>query len=352
MGMKVGVLQFFSWSRRVPLTAVYARAFSRIQTMDQAGYDCVWLAEHHFNTYSVCPSINVMAAHVASITRNLRVGLAVSLAAFYNPLRLAEEVAMLDVLSGGRVNWGAGRGFDRAEFEAFGVPVEESSDRFRECVEIVLAAWRSERLAYEGRFWRYDGIEVLPKPLQAPHPPVWLAATSLDSIRRAAEKGYDILQDPHATHTDIGRKRAHYYEVLRAHGFPTEGRVIPTARLLAVGATDQEADEVARAGASWTVASYANPTKRAGPPPCALGARDRSGGALHERGRDPRHPRAGARHGARAARDDRPRLPHVRAAEPPQLHALHRASAAQARLGCVIPGAQRCRGMRSATPPS
>ena len=111
--MKVGVLQFFSWSRRVPLTAVYERAFSRIAIMDQTGYDCVWLAEHHFNTYSVCPSINVMATHVAARTRNLRIGMAVSLAAFYNPLRLAEEVALIDVLSGGRVNWGAGRGFDR-----------------------------------------------------------------------------------------------------------------------------------------------------------------------------------------------------------------------------------------------
>lgn len=174
---------------------------------------------------------------------------------------------MIDVLSGGRVNWGAGRGFDRTEFEAFGVPVEESSDRFRECVEIVLAAWGHERVSYQGRFWRYDGIEVLPKPLQRPHPPVWLAATSLDSIARAAEKGYDILQDPHATHVDIGKKRAHYYDTLRAHGFPTEGRVIPTARLLAVAATDAEADQVARAGAAWTVSSYANPTKRAGPPP-------------------------------------------------------------------------------------
>ena len=76
---------------------------------------------------------------------------------------------------------------------------------------------------------------MLPKPLQSPHPPVWLAATSPDSIRRAAEGGYDILQDPHATHADIGKKRELYYQVLREHGFPTEGRVIPTARLLAVG---------------------------------------------------------------------------------------------------------------------
>ena len=265
--MKVGVLQFFSWSRRIPLADVYERALSRIEIMDQTGYDCVWLAEHHFNTYSVCPSINVMATHVATRTKQLRIGMAVSLAAFYHPLRLAEEIAMIDVLSGGRVNWGAGRGFDRAEFQAFGVPVEESSDRFRECVEIVLAAWRQERVSYHGRFWSYEDIEVLPKPQQSPHPPVWLAATSPDSIRRAAEKGYDILQDPHATHADIGRKRQQYFEALRQHGFPVDGRVIPTARLLAVGASDREADDVARAGARWTVASYANPTRRAGPPP-------------------------------------------------------------------------------------
>jgi alkanesulfonate monooxygenase SsuD/methylene tetrahydromethanopterin reductase-like flavin-dependent oxidoreductase (luciferase family) len=264
--MKVGVLQFFSWSRRIPLTEVYARALARIEIMDRTGYDCVWLAEHHFNTYSVCPSINVMATHVAARTLNLRIGMAVSLAAFYHPLRLAEEVAMVDVLSGGRVNWGAGRGFDRTEFRTFGVPVEESSDRFRESVEIVLAAWRNETLTYEGKFWRFDGIEVLPKPLQTPHPPVWLAATSPDSIRRAAEGGYDILQDPHSSSTLLASKRELYYDALRAHGFPTEGRVIPTARLLAVAPTDREAAEIAHAGASWTVASYANSSKRATPP--------------------------------------------------------------------------------------
>src|SRR5262245_65686387 len=132
--------------------------------MDRTGYDCVWLAEHHFNTYSVCPSINVMGSHVAARTRNLRIGMAVSLAAFYNPLRLAEEVALIDVLSGGRVNWGAGRGFDRTEFEAFAGPVEESSDRLRECVEIVMDAWRQERVSFRGRFMFSEGVMVLAKP--------------------------------------------------------------------------------------------------------------------------------------------------------------------------------------------
>jgi alkanesulfonate monooxygenase SsuD/methylene tetrahydromethanopterin reductase-like flavin-dependent oxidoreductase (luciferase family) len=258
--MKVGVLQFFSWpGRRVPLETVYERALERIEVMDRTGYDAVWLAEHHFSTYSVCPSVHLMAMHVASRTRNLRIGTAVSLAPFYHPLRLAEEVALLDVLSGGRVNWGAGRGFDPKEFSAFGVPIEESRARFQEAVAVVLEAWRSERLNFRGRFWSFDDVEVLPKPMQRPHPPVWMAATSPDAIRWAAERGHTILMDPHATAAEIASKRSLYTEQLRAHGHPAEGREIPVARLLAVGETEREAEEIARQGAQWTVGSYVNP---------------------------------------------------------------------------------------------
>ena len=146
--MKVGVLQFFSWpERRVDLAAVYARALQRIAIMDQSGYDAVWLAEHHFSSFSVCPSVHMMGVLAAARTTRLRIGTGVSLAPFYHPLRLAEEVALLDVLSGGRVNWGAGRGFARVEFENFGVPAEESTSRFHEAVEIVLRAWTEERLS-------------------------------------------------------------------------------------------------------------------------------------------------------------------------------------------------------------
>jgi len=130
--MNVGVLQFFAWpDRRVPIGTVYERVLERIEIMDRAGYAAVWLAEHHFQSFSVCPSIHMMATAVAARTRRIRIGTAVSLAAFYHPLRLAEEVALLDVLSGGRVNWGAGRGFHRREFEIFGVAPEESAARFR-----------------------------------------------------------------------------------------------------------------------------------------------------------------------------------------------------------------------------
>src|SRR6185437_11257226 len=211
--MKVGILQFFGWrDRSVPLNSVYETALERFSIMDQTGYDAVWLAEHHFSSFSICPSVHMMGTLAAARTKRLRIGTAVSLAPFYHPLRLAEEVAFLDVLSGGRVNWGAGRGFARVEFTAFGVPPEESNSRFHEAVDIVLRAWTDERLTFTGQHFRFEDVEVLPKPAQQPHPPVWLAAGSEGAIEWAAGRGFSILMDPHSSAAEIGRKRRLYSE--------------------------------------------------------------------------------------------------------------------------------------------
>ncbi len=255
--MKFAVLQFFSWpGKRVPLETVYQRAFERVDVMERTGYDAVWLAEHHFSTYSVCPSIHMMGTHIAARTERLRIGTAVSLAPFYHPLRLAEEIALLDVLSGGRVNWGVGRGFDPTEFRTFGVDFSESYPRFRECVEIVQQAWKNERLTFQGEFHQYEDIEVLPKPLQRPHPPVYLAATSTGAVEWCAQHGYTILMDPHAQHRDIAIKRAFYQSELEKAGYSMEGRVIPMARNIAVADTDAEALEIAKRGAQFMFGSY------------------------------------------------------------------------------------------------
>ncbi|MCW5747616.1 MAG: LLM class flavin-dependent oxidoreductase, partial [Alphaproteobacteria bacterium] len=244
--MKIGVLQFFSWpGRRVALETVYKRALERIEIMDRTGFDAVWLAEHHFSTFSVCPSVHMLGTLAAARTERLRIGTAVSLAALYHPLRLAEEVALLDVLSGGRVNWGAGRGFAISEFNAFGVPPEESAERFREAVDIVLRVWTQEKAGFEGKHFRFDPVELLPKPLQQPHPPVWMAATSDPAIEWAASRGFSILMDPHSSTTDLGRKRRFYADHMARSGFTAEGRDIPMARLLALADTREKAAEIA-----------------------------------------------------------------------------------------------------------
>jgi alkanesulfonate monooxygenase SsuD/methylene tetrahydromethanopterin reductase-like flavin-dependent oxidoreductase (luciferase family) len=254
--MKFAVLQFFSWpERRVDLATIYARALERIEIMDRNAYDAVWLAEHHFSSFSVCPSVHMVGMLAAARTRRLRIGTGVSLAPFYHPLRLAEEVALLDLLSGGRVDWGAGRGFARVEFEAFGIPSDESTTRFRETVEIVLKAWTNERLTFAGEHFRFDDIEVLPKPVQRPHPPVWMAASSEGAIEWAAGRGFSILMDPHSSAVEIGRKRRFYGERLTAAGFSQAGRDIPVARLIALATSTGEA-AAARRGAQWIVNSY------------------------------------------------------------------------------------------------
>ncbi|MBT6973963.1 MAG: LLM class flavin-dependent oxidoreductase [Rhodospirillaceae bacterium] len=254
--MKFGVLQFFSWpGRRVPLATVYERAFQRMEIMDKTGYDAVWLAEHHFSTYSVCPSVHLMGTHIAARTENLRIGTAVSLDSFYHPLRLAEEVALLDNISGGRVNWGAGRGFDATEHKIFGVEPKESYPRFREAVDIVLKAWGDDKLNHQGEFWQFEDVEVLPKPLQDPIP-VWLAATSLEALEWTAQRGHSIMMDPHATHPEIAKKRTFYKEALEGAGYSMAGRDIPMARTLAMGATQKEAEDVGRAGAEFMFGSY------------------------------------------------------------------------------------------------
>ena len=258
--MKFGILQFFSWpERRTEIATVYQRGLERIEIMDQNGYDAVWLTEHHFNDYSVCPSIPVIGTYAAARTKHIRIGTGVCLAGFYHPLRLAEEIALLDILSGGRVNWGAGRGFDLKEFQAFGVPVEESHARFRETVDIVLKAWTNDRLTYAGKYFSFDNVEVLPKPLQQPHPPVWTAASSPSAIEWAASVGYSILMDPHATHAELGHKWELYRDTLTRHGHTIEGRQTPMARLLAIASTQEKATEVARQGAQWLVDSYVPP---------------------------------------------------------------------------------------------
>lgn len=258
--MKFGVLQFFSWpNRRMALPTVYERALQRIEIMDRSGYDAIWITEHHFNDYSVCPSIPVMGSYVAARTKNLHIATGVTLAAFYHPLRLAEEVALLDILSGGRVYWGAGRGFDPKEFKTFGMTPDESYPRFQEAVDIVMSAWRSQRLTYHGKYFSFENIEVLPKPLQQPHPPMWVAAYSPPAIEWAAQQGYSIMLDPHSPTSVIGEKMQTWRERLVHHGHSAEGRVLPTVRLVAIADTDSKAEAVASEGAKWLLRSYVNP---------------------------------------------------------------------------------------------
>ena len=153
------------------------------------------------------------------------------------------------------------------------MPPEESADRFREAVEIVLKAWTEERFTYKGQHFAFDGIELLPKPLQRPHPPVWMAATSEPAIDWAASRGFSILMDPHSSTNSSVPSAGATARSLPKSGFEDSGRDIPMARLLALASTKADAEAIARRGAQWLVDSYAGsaacrvrrPCTRSGP---------------------------------------------------------------------------------------
>jgi alkanesulfonate monooxygenase SsuD/methylene tetrahydromethanopterin reductase-like flavin-dependent oxidoreductase (luciferase family) len=186
---------------------------------------------------------------VAMATTTLRVGTAVSVLPWHNPVLLAEQAATLDVLSGGRVDLGIGKGYRHAEFRGFAISPVEAQARFDESVEVMTRAWTStERFSHHGQFWDFDEIVVEPASVQTPHPPLWLAAASEASIRRAAQCGYNLLLDQFAPPTQIKERIARY----RASGGTGE---IAVGRQAYVASSEAEADD-----ALARLASYAKRT--------------------------------------------------------------------------------------------
>jgi natural product biosynthesis luciferase-like monooxygenase protein len=197
----------------------YHTMLEQVDRAEALGFESVWLTEHHFTDYGgLVPSPAVFAAAIAQRTRRLRIGMAVSLLPFHRPVRIAEDMAMVDLLSDGRLEWGVGRAYLDWEYRNLGVPVDESRERFAETLDIVLKAWTQDPFSYEGRFFQYRDLSVIPKPVQKPHPPVWFAATaSEESFVLAGSRGYNLMTIPH-THAvaDIRRKIGLYRDALTA----------------------------------------------------------------------------------------------------------------------------------------
>jgi|WetSurMetagenome_2_1015567.scaffolds.fasta_scaffold69819_2 alkanesulfonate monooxygenase SsuD/methylene tetrahydromethanopterin reductase-like flavin-dependent oxidoreductase (luciferase family) len=170
----------------------YADHLDAWEEMDRLGYDGVAFNEHHATPYGLMNSPNLLAASAAQRTRRMKLLMYGNLLPLHDPLRLAEEIAMLDCLSNGRIICGVARGAAR-EYRIFGIPMEESRARFDECCEIMIGAWTQEVFSYKGRFNSYDEVSLWPRPVQQPHPPIWIPVTgSQESIEWAAERNFAI----------------------------------------------------------------------------------------------------------------------------------------------------------------
>jgi alkanesulfonate monooxygenase SsuD/methylene tetrahydromethanopterin reductase-like flavin-dependent oxidoreductase (luciferase family) len=163
------------------------------------GYHGTFLVEHHFSGWNQVSATLTLLTWLAARTTTLRLGTAVLVLPWHNPVLLAEQAATLDLLSKGRLDFGVGKGYRYNEFNGFAIPREEADARFEEALAIIVKAWTStQRFSHHGRFWTFNDVVVEPPTGQKPHPPIWMAAGSPSSIRRVAERGYNLILDQFA----------------------------------------------------------------------------------------------------------------------------------------------------------
>src|SRR5438067_241088 len=192
--MRFGTFYFFQAVPWLSHDEAVHRELEQMEWTEELGFDQSWLTEHHFIDYGLAVDPGTLAAVAASRTRRVRIGLAAAILPFHHPLRLAEQTALVDIVSRGRLEVGFGRGNRPAEFRGYNVPQQENRDRFEEAVEIITQAWtQTEPFSYEGRFFTVRDTRVIPKPVQKPHPPVYQVCGSTECIEGTAARGWPML---------------------------------------------------------------------------------------------------------------------------------------------------------------
>src|SRR5262245_27051628 len=183
------------------------------------GYESTFVVEHHFTGLGqVSASLNLLT-WVAARTKTLRLGTAVIVLPWHNPVLLAEQAATIDLMSNGRLEFGVGKGYRHNEFASFCIPMEEADERFEEGLAVVLKSWTSnERFSHHGKYWHFEDIIVEPPTRQKPHPPIWMAAGSPASIKKVAERGFKLLLDQFASTSTIVERFNLYRSEVEKHG--------------------------------------------------------------------------------------------------------------------------------------
>ena len=176
-----------------PSEEIYARAIDIAQAAETLGFRNIWLAEHHFSTYGYLARPAQLATFIAAKTTRLRVGTAVIVVPLHHPLVIAEEIATLDLLAGGRVDIGLGRGYQHYEFERLGLELDSARARWEESVDIILKAFSGEPFTYDGKLFKIPETTIFPQPFQKPHPPIWVTAQSPESIEATVRRGFNVL---------------------------------------------------------------------------------------------------------------------------------------------------------------
>ncbi|MCW2883384.1 MAG: hypothetical protein QOE54_1491 [Streptosporangiaceae bacterium] len=240
--MKFSTFHLFHQHSGQSAKEVYDYQIEVAELLEELGFDGVWVAEHHFRDYGVVPNIFNLLSNLAARTEKLRLGTGIVVLPLHNPIHVAEEAAMVDLLSDGRLEMGIGRGYQSIEFESFGLDLSEARDRFNECLDMILGLWTQENFEYKGKFYETrHPLTLMPKPVQAPHPPVHIAAVSPETVELYAARGLPILADPAATFRKIAKAAETWHTTAATHGVDSDAVELVASRSVYVAATTEQA---------------------------------------------------------------------------------------------------------------
>jgi natural product biosynthesis luciferase-like monooxygenase protein len=223
---------------------LYSHWVEQIDAAENLGFDSLWITEHHFRYFGgMMPSPAVILAAAAQRTKKMRLGAAVSILPMHNPLRIAEEFAMVDLLSSGRLNFGAGRGMHPLEYAVFGYDWGNAQSRLPEALDIVMKAWTGGEFEWHGEHYHFPTLNVLPKPLQKPHPPIYVTANrDPESFAMIARRGHHLMTLPWiATNELQGPRVEQYRQALAAAGHASPEKEVFVMYPIYVGADDAQA---------------------------------------------------------------------------------------------------------------
>ena len=236
----------------------YKQVMAQVGLADEVGFDYFWTVEHHFLTeFSHCSAPEVLYGAISQITKRIRIGHAVVLLPhrYNHPIRVAERAAVLDIVSDGRMDLGTGRSTTLIEMGAFEVDPEATQSQWEEAISIIPRMWTEDPFSYDGHYYKIPPRSVIPKPVQKPHPPLWVACSQPTSFERAGRMGLGVLCFNLGGYDQIVERVGMYREGL-AHAQPVGAFVnneVAALCLVHCGENDEEARKVAGPEGAWFV---------------------------------------------------------------------------------------------------
>ena len=252
--MKFALFLLGSWTEQEAgaQSRIFGEMVEQAEYAEELGFDSIWIAEHHSSRYGICPSLMPLLSHISARTKKIRIGAGVSVLPFHNPIFLAEESAMLDVLSNGRLDFGVGRGSADYEYGNFNIDFDTRDVRTQEALDVILGLWTQSYFSFQGEFYQVKDLTIAPWPVQQPHPPVYMAVSRTPaSVDVAVERDLPILTSFSTPEADNLGLFSLYSERRAAAGKDPSVHEMPYFRFVHLEEDEQSAKEYPRESLTW-----------------------------------------------------------------------------------------------------